>query len=350
MAKIVQLLATAGGIWGGMERHTLDLAVAQAEAGQEVHLVADPRYAVRAPAGIEFHALDVSRSRHNPVLCWQLRCLLKSLQPDVVHAQGAKAAALLSAQSGWLQRAGCVCVGTVHGTKSGHKAYARLDAVIAVSAAIAAQLKHPHVEVITNGVAPRTPDPDVLAGCREQRTHWTGDLVLAIGRLVPVKGYDVLLQAWPDSMDAHLLILGDGPEREALQKLVSQRGLQRHVSFAGHSTAVTEWLHLADAMVISSHREGFPYVLVEALQAGCPVLSTAVSGVSEILPAEALVAPGNIEALRELLTISLPSLKALRLSQSQQFELARTTLTLTAMADRTLTLYGALPRAGVGLG
>jgi len=344
MAKIVHLLATAGGTWGGMERHTLDLAVAQAEAGQEVHLAADPSYAQRVPAEVEFHALDVGRSRHSPLLWWQCRRLLKSLQPDVVHSQGAKASALLSAQSGWLQRAGCFCVGTVHGTKSSHKAYARLDAVIAVSAAIAAQLKHPHVEVITNGVAPRAPDPDILAECRQLRTHWSGELVLAIGRLVPVKGFDVLLQAWPGTFDAHLLILGDGPEREALQQLVNQRGLQQRVSFAGHSTAVTEWLHIADAMVISSHREGFPYVLIEALQAGCPVLSTAVSGVSEILPAEALTTPGSIEALQALLTAHLGSLAELRDSQSNLFEQAQTNLTLAAMANRTLALYGVLPR------
>lgn len=342
MPRIVHLLGTAGGTWGGMERHTLDLATAQAEAGQDVHLVADPGYAARVPAAVEFHALDVSRSRHNPLLWWHCRRLLKSLQPDVVHAQGAKAAALLSAQSGWLQRAGCVCVGTVHGTKSGHKAYARLDAVVAVSAAIAAQLKHPRVEVIANGVAPRVPDPDVLADCRELRASWPGALVLAIGRLVPVKGYDVLLQAWPDSADAHLLILGDGPQRETLQQMVMQRSLQNRVSFAGHSTAVTEWLHIADAMVISSHREGFPYVLVEALQAGCPVLSTAVSGVSEILPPEALTPPGDIEALRRLLLQMLPMLSDLRRAQEVQFLQARTSLTLAAMAARTLELYALL--------
>lgn len=342
MTRIVHLLGTAGGSWGGMERHTLDLAMAQAEAGQNVYLLADAGYASRVPSGVEFHALDVRRSRRSPLLWWQCRRLLKRLRPNVVHAQGAKAAALLSAQSRWLQRAGCVCVGTVHGTKSSHKAYARLNASVAVSSAIAAQLKHPRIEVIPNGVAPHDPDPEVLADCRALRAGWSGALLLTIGRLVPVKGYDVLLQAWPDTADAHLLILGDGPEREALQSLVNQRGLQERVTFAGHSTAVTEWLHVADAMVISSHREGFPYVLVEALQAGCPVLSTAVSGVSEILPPAALTEPGDITGLNVLLANTLPVLADLRRSQEPQFVQARTQLTLTAMAGSTLKLYDSL--------
>lgn len=342
MLRIIHLLGAAGGIWGGMERHTIDLATAQAEAGHEVHLVADPGYAARVPSAVRFHALNVSRSRHNPLLWWQCRELLKKLEPDVVHAQGAKAAALLSAQCGWLQRLGCICVGTVHGTKSGHKSYARFNAVIAVSAAIAAQIKHSHVEVIANGMAPRRPDPDVLAECRRLRAQWPGTLVLAIGRLVPVKGYDVLLEAWPQTADAHLLFLGDGPERESLQQMVEQRDLQSCVSFLGHSNAVTEWLLLADLMVISSHREGFPYVLIEALQADCPVLSTAVSGVSEILPSTALVAPGDIDGLRELLLRELVDVTDIRQAQQAQFVLARTELTLVAMAERTLKLYAAL--------
>lgn len=338
--RVVCLLGTAGGTWGGMERHTLDLVRTLAErSAVEVHLVADEGYRRHAPVGVVFHTLDVSRSRRSPVLWWQWRQLLKTLRPHVVHAQGAKAAALLAAQSSWLRRSGCVTIGTVHGTKSQHKAYAALDAVIAVSAGIAAQLQHPCVRVIANGVAPRVPDPQTLADCRQQRADWPGALVLAIGRLAPVKGFDLLLQAWPSTAEAHLLILGDGPERAALQQQIEQLGLISKVTLGGHSSAVTEWLHVADAMVISSHREGFPYVLVEALQAGCPVLSTAVSGVSEIVPPAYLVAPGEHSLLHELLQRCIPQLSLLRQEQGVLFEQALDELTLVAMADKTLNLY-----------
>lgn len=343
MTTIVQLLGTPGGAWGGLERHTLDLLRTLAQRPElSLHLVADAGYARHVPPGVSLHPVDMSRSRRNPLLWWQCRRLLKALRPGVVHAQGAKAAALLSAQAGWLRRDGCVTVGTVHGTKSGHKAYAALDAVVAVSAGIATQLSHPRVEVIANGVAPRAPDASVLAECRRQREAIPGPLLLAVGRLAPVKAFDVLLQAWPREIGAHLLVLGDGPERDNLRRQIEQLRLQDLVTLGGHSTAVSEWLHLADAMIISSHREGFPYVLVEALQAGCPILSTAVNGVSEILPERFLAPPGDVAALHALLLRELPRLAALREAQSSLFARARSELTLVAMADRTLALYVSL--------
>lgn len=343
--RIVYLLGTAGGTKGGMERHTLDLAGAMAAQGMEVHLVADEAYRRFLPPGVTFHALDMDRSRRSPWLWWQWRRVLKTLRPQVVHAQGAKAAALLSAQARWLRAEGCVAVGTVHGTKSSHKEYKALDAVIVVSSAIAARLQHPRVAVIPNGIAVRAADPAVLESCVRQRRQMSCSLVLAIGRLVPVKGFDTLLQAWPRESGAQLLILGDGPERAALQALIAQLGIEDSVKLGGHSDAVTEWLHCADAMIISSQREGFPYVLIEALQAGCPVLSTAVSGVAELLPPEVLAAPGDVPALRQLLLAQLPRLSLLRQEQTEIFTRARTEFTLDAMAGRTLELYQSLREA-----
>ena len=124
--RVVYVLGTAGGTWGGMERHTLDLAGALTDE-HEVHVLADAGYRERIPAAVQFHPVAMARSRRHPLLWWQLRQTLRDLQPDVVHAQGAKAAQLLSAHAPGLSRLGAICVGTVHGTKSGHKAYASLD-------------------------------------------------------------------------------------------------------------------------------------------------------------------------------------------------------------------------------
>ena len=314
--RVVYVLGTAGGTWGGIERHTLDLAGALTDE-HEVHVLADAGYRERIPAGVQFHPVAMARSRRHPLLWWQLRQTLRDLQPDVVHAQGAKAAQLLSAHAPGLSRLGAICVGTVHGTKSGHKAYASLDGVIVVSSDIAAQVNHGDEQVIANGVGSASVRPEVLAACRAERSRWSGPLVLAVGRLVQVKGYDLLLQAWPRDVGAHLLVLGDGLERAALQQQIEMLSLQDQVTLAGYSTAVPEWLTLADALVISSHREGFPYVLVEALQAGCPVLSTAVSGVSEVLPTGLLAHPGSVTALQALLTRELPQLETLKARETE---------------------------------
>jgi glycosyltransferase involved in cell wall biosynthesis len=336
--RVVYVLGTAGGTWGGMERHTLDLAGALTDE-HEVHVLADAGYRERIPAGVQFHTVAMARSRRHPLLWWQLRQTLRDLQPDVVHAQGAKAAQLLSAHAHGLSRLGAICVGTVHGTKSGHRAYASLDGVIVVSSDIAAQVNHGNKQVIANGVGSASVRPEVLAACRAERSRWSGPLVLAVGRLVQVKGYDLLLQAWPRDVGAHLLVLGDGLERAALQQQIEMLSLQDQVTLAGYSTAVPEWLTLADALVISSHREGFPYVLVEALQAGCPVLSTAVSGVSEVLPTGLLADPGSVTALQALLTRELPQLETLKARETELFARARSALSLAAMARETHTFY-----------
>lgn len=339
MSKIIHLLGTTSDAWGGMERHTVDLAAAQAIAGNEVIILAHPNYASRIPTTVAFYGLDMSRSRRNPWLWWQLSRLLKKLKPDVVHAQGSKAAALLSSQHNHLKKENCVLIGTVHGLKTSHKPYGRLDAVIAVSAAIAQRLNHRRVAIIQNGILPCAPDPKILKDCQKIRATWPGAVVLAIGRLAPVKAFDVLLKAWPRAYGAHLLILGDGPERRALESLVSDLGLDKQVTFGGHSTSVNEWLHVADALVISSHREGFSYVCIEALQAGCAVLSTSVGIAAELLPERFRAEPGDIASLYKLLTHGLRDCAELNNSQASIFEMAKDKYSLQAMVSQTLALY-----------
>lgn len=336
--RIVYLLGTSGGAWGGLERHVIDLAGAVARHN-EVHLIADGAFEKRVPKEIRFHACDMTSSRYSLGMWFRLRGMLRHINPNVVHAQGGKAAALLSRHGRQLATMGAVTVGSVHGTKSGHRMYAKLNGVIAVSAEIASAIQHAHCRVVVNGIEPSKPDPAQVNLCWEQRRTWNGPLVLAIGRLAPVKGFDLLLQAWSSVPEAHLLILGDGPERVALERQSQAAGLQSRVTFLGHTTAVSAWLAVADAMVISSRREGFPYVLIEALQAACPVLATKVSGVSAILPDDMMAPVGDVEALAGLLNTKLRSIDALREAQEPLFRMSQTELTLDAMKSKTIDFY-----------
>jgi glycosyltransferase involved in cell wall biosynthesis len=157
-----------------------------------------------------------------------------------------------------------------------------------------------------------------------------------------VKGFDVLLEAWPAQAHATLALLGDGPERDRLQAIVQRRGLG-NVHLLGHRHDVREWLACADLMVIASRREGFPYVLVEALQAGVPVVSTAVSGASEMLAAEWLAPPDTVADLQALLERVLPRSKAeLAGLQGELIARAQDELTLAGMAAAIEALYDEL--------
>ena len=127
-------------------------------------------------------------------------------------------------------------------------------------------------------------------------------LILTIGRLSREKGHVDLVAAFADLRDKHpgtrakLLIVGEGPERSAIELAIRSHGLEEHVYLAGHTDDVRPYYAAADVFVLPSHSEGSPYVLLEAMNAGVPIAATAVGGVPEILTNEMtalLVQPHN---------------------------------------------------------
>ena len=101
-------------------------------------------------------------------------------------------------------------------------------------------------------------------------------LAIAIGRLQHQKRFDLLLRAWKlvSCPGARLCIIGEGPDRAALQALVAELGLGNRVQMPGYSPNVSSWLARADAFVLSSDFEGLPAVVLEAMAFNCPVVST----------------------------------------------------------------------------
>lgn len=128
--------------------------------------------------------------------------------------------------------------------------------------------------------------------------------VVAVGRLVHLKGFDLLVRAMarlPVELDAHLVIIGGGPERPALERLVAELSLGDRVTLLGISD--NPWCVMARAAVVAvpSRTEAFPTVIGEALALGIPVVATRCSeGVAEYLErgrCGVLVAPENVDAL-----------------------------------------------------
>lgn len=111
-------------------------------------------------------------------------------------------------------------------------------------------------------------------------------LYLFIGRLVPVKGVELILEAMKkvsqDSNDSNLLIVGDGPELEYLKDLSKKLNIDERVIFAGFLSNPKEALKAADAFLMSSIHEGIPVALLEAMLFKKPVISTNVGGIPEV--------------------------------------------------------------------
>jgi glycosyltransferase involved in cell wall biosynthesis len=129
-------------------------------------------------------------------------------------------------------------------------------------------------------------------------------VLLTVGRLSHEKGHLDLLNAFAEVIragtDAHLVIVGEGPERAAIEAATARYGLQARVTLAGHQNQVQSYYDAADFFLMPSHSEGSPNALLEAIAAGVPVIASRTGGIPEIITHEAtglLTPPRNPPAL-----------------------------------------------------
>ncbi|WP_157069391.1 glycosyltransferase family 4 protein [Sandaracinus amylolyticus] len=229
----------------------------------------------------------------------------------------------------------------------------RSDSLVFVSArlrdgflALAPEAR-PRSHVIAMGVdAP----PSVARARRERFT------LLALARLVPVKGLDRAIRALPP--DVELVIGGDGPERTRLEQLARTCGAR--VCFLGTITGddKARWLATADALIApsivlpSGRTEGAPTALIEAMSAALPVVATDVGGVREIVTHEhdgLLVPPDDVGALRDAIA-RLRDDATLRARLSDHASHTASSRTWPALAPRfeALLAQGSMRRADAG--
>jgi len=148
------------------------------------------------------------------------------------------------------------------------------DAVVTLSQAAADEaeriLGRPVVRAIPLPALPDVSEPPVPVPA-DSKT------IVAAGRLVPEKGFDLLIAAFAQLGDpeARLVIVGNGPDETRLRGLVVQHGLEDRVVFPGYVADTRPWLDQARLFVLSSRFEGYPAVLIEALAAGRQVVATA---------------------------------------------------------------------------
>ena len=133
----------------------------------------------------------------------------------------------------------------------------------------------------------------------------------AVSRLKPVKGIDDLLIAFAqvrEKQDAHLVIVGEGSERQRLEELVRKIGCSDRVIWAGYRDDVLQLLPAFDLFIQSSHHEGLPNTVLEAMAASLPVVATGVGGTPELVvngKTGLLVPPGDPAALAGAISVLL---------------------------------------------
>ena len=166
------------------------------------------------------------------------------------------------------------------------------------------------------------------------------------GRMEKLKRQDLLIQAFrpikTTMPEARLLLVGDGPEREALAQLSRRLGLCEHVHFAGYRSDRERCLAAMDVFTLSSDSEGTPLALLEAWAARLPVVATAVGGLRELIEhglTGLLVPPGDSERLARALQRLLAD-EALRQTLAAAGNAAVCSrFTLSAMAHKYANEY-----------
>ncbi len=153
-------------------------------------------------------------------------------------------------------------------------------------------------------VSPLGVDPGVFTPAVGR--HGNGYRILCVGRLVSAKGQAVLLKALAQMQrmghEAWLTLVGDGPDRVALERLAKQLGIAHRVVFTGavNQDQIRDLYREADVFVLPSFAEGIPVVLMEAMAMEIPCISTAITGIPELITTGAegiLVPPSDSERL-----------------------------------------------------
>lgn len=165
----------------------------------------------------------------------------------------------------------------------------RAQAITAISHDTKKRAQHLHgitqpIEVVHIGLVPE----QYGAMGREELHLPPGFLAVSIGRLIPRKGYEILITAWKQVPDAKLVIIGSGPLRKRLEKHIASLGLQQQVWLLGsvENTRKGEILRAADLYVSAASHEGFGIVFLEAMDAGLPIVAPNEGGQTDFLEHE----------------------------------------------------------------
>ncbi len=330
--KVLLLSPRIGG--GGAQQVMALLARGLSRERFEVHLglvrSGDPGPKA-APSWVTIHALDTRRSR---AAAFPLLRLVWRLRPDVILSGAPEISFLVLFLRPFLPAATRILVrqnstvsnalkygGVPHYTRLLYRLlYRRADSVICQSAAMADDLAR-EIGMARERIAvlPNPVDIEGILAAQHAPSAWSGDgpHLLAVGRLAPEKGFDMLIEALVEVRkqfpSADLTIAGSGGEKTALEALIAKTELGSAVRIAESIETPYSLFPGATLFVLSSRYEGMPNALLEAAAAGLPIAATPASGgVVDLLrgrEGQWLAAEASATALAEALILALKSIR-----------------------------------------
>ena len=351
--------------WGGQEIRTLTEAAGFIARGHRVRLYAPPgaRIVAEAPRfGVPVETMPIGRKR--PAGVRSLARALAADPPDVVNAHSSTDTWLAALACAWLRgtrgsapvlvRTRHVSIGVPRDAAT-RWLYRRATArVITTGDALREQLIRDNgldpsrVESVPTGVDPEVFRPRPRSEARRALGLANAPLIGIVATLRSWKGHRYLLDAMTRLRhhDATLVIVGDGPQRAALEAQVDALSLRGRVAFAGQQQEVATWLAALDVFVLPSYaNEGVPQALLQAMSCAIPCVTTRSGAIPEIArdrDTAYLVAPEDPVALAAAIddVLDHPDAAASIAERARAFVLAR--YGLAPMLDR---MEGAFRRA-----
>jgi len=274
---------------GGSERLTIAYARGMSERGHDVsvafgyHDLLEGRFHEMGVPTLRLSERNLSLRTLAP---WTaaLRRAIRSVRPDVVHAQSVTAAIACRVAS-----PGTPLLVTIHGIREASEATAAAvfrvigGRLTAVSEAAASGLERhrlsPPIDVVISGI-----DVERFESAADTRVDVIDGepLYCCVARLEPVKGVDVLLRAMPEVLDvipgAALVQVGAGTRSAESEELIASLGIGARVQLAGFQDPAAPFIGHADVVVLPSRREALPVVVLEAFALRKPVIATNVGG------------------------------------------------------------------------
>ena len=350
------LLVDLESAWRGGQSQALLLLQGLRARGHEAELlsVSGAALAERAQAAsIPVHTAAANFRRLGAARL--LRRLLRERRFDVVHAN--EAHALTAAWLAGAHRQAPVVVSRrvafpLHASRLARARYQSALCVLAISRFVAKSvvdsgLPAGVIRVVYDGVA--VPPPCSPESRRRARERWgiaPGEPLLGcVGYLLPEKGQESLLRALPAIRarvpNCRLLLAGDGPCRQRLDRLAKQLGVHSAVLFAGHVEDVSEVYRALDLFVFPSLAEPLGTSLLAAMSCGLPVMAVAAGGVPEVIEEGSglLLAQSSPEEIaRAAVGLLLDRELAARLGAAARRVIERR-FTADHMVDATLKIY-----------
>lgn len=317
---------------GGLERVVADIIRTTDPDRFEQHLVV-LEFPGRYAEGLERFA-SIHQAPRLPAwtVLWPspLTRMFRSIAPDVVHTHsGVWNKASLAARHAGVR----TIVHTEHGRAKYPEPWSdrmadrlaahRTDVVVSVSEAAAAHISGAIVSdprklrIVKNGIDTITYAPgDADDGVRREWSIPDGAPIIgSIGRFDPIKGYDIVLSAfarlvreWADGPVPVLVLVGDGPERQALESQARMLGIEKHVRLPGWRSDVVHILRCFSLFTMGSRSEGTSISLLEAMSVGiCPVVTDVGGNAAVLGPALAhrLVPTEAADLLADAWTVAL---------------------------------------------